>query len=90
MASNNEEKIRSARELCEKARWEDVLAFAARWQAEDPADAKALFYQGVAQVSLGRLPEAETSYRRSLALDAHGKSLSSALLDMDIEDGLDL
>ncbi|SHG73958.1 hypothetical protein SAMN05443248_2517 [Bradyrhizobium erythrophlei] len=27
---------------------------------------------------------------RSLALDAHGKSLSSALLDMDIEDGLDL
>jgi hypothetical protein len=27
---------------------------------------------------------------RSLALDAHGKSLSSALLDMDIEDDLDL
>src|ERR1700693_6433976 len=27
---------------------------------------------------------------RSLALDAHGQSLSSALLDMDIEDGLDL
>ena len=26
---------------------------------------------------------------RSLALDAHGKSLSSALLDLDIEDGLD-
>ena len=27
---------------------------------------------------------------RSLALDAHGKSLSSALLDMDIEGDLDL
>src|ERR1700754_4875284 len=27
---------------------------------------------------------------RSLAQDAHGKSLSSALLDLDIEDGLDL
>jgi hypothetical protein len=27
---------------------------------------------------------------RSLALDAHGKSLSSALLDMEIEGGLDL
>ena len=26
---------------------------------------------------------------RSLALDAHGKSLSSALLDMEIEDGPD-
>jgi hypothetical protein len=25
---------------------------------------------------------------RSLALDAHGKSLSSALLDLDIEDDL--
>ena len=70
MALNNEEKIRAARELCEKARWQEVLAFAARWQTEDPADAKALFYQGVAQVSLGRLPEAETSYRQSLAMDA--------------------
>jgi hypothetical protein len=26
---------------------------------------------------------------RSLALDAHGKSLSSALLEMEIEDGVD-
>jgi tetratricopeptide (TPR) repeat protein len=70
MALNNEEKIHAARALCEKARWPDVLAFAARWHAENPADAKALFYEGVAQVSLGRLPEAETSYRRALAIDA--------------------
>lgn len=70
MSLNNEEKIRAARELCEKARWPEVLTFAARWQAENPSDAKALFYQGVAQVSMGRLPEAETSYRRSLAIDA--------------------
>jgi hypothetical protein len=27
---------------------------------------------------------------RSLALDAHGKSLSSALLDLELEDGADL
>jgi len=65
-----EEKIRAVRELCEKARWADVLAFTERWLAESPADAKALFYQGVAQVSLGRIPEAESSYRRSLAIDA--------------------
>jgi tetratricopeptide (TPR) repeat protein len=58
-----------ARALCEKARWPEVLAFARQWHAEDPAEAKALFYQGVAQVSLGRLIEAETSYRRALALD---------------------
>lgn len=69
MASNNEEKIRAARGLCEKARWPEVLAFAQKWHAETPADAKALFYQGVALVSLGRLVEAETSYRRSLARD---------------------
>lgn len=70
VTSNNEDKIRAVRELCEKARWPDVLAFTGRWLAENPVDAKALFYQGVAQVSLGRLPEAETSYRRSLAIDA--------------------
>ena len=69
MASHSEENISIARELCEKARWLEVLAFAERWLAESPADPKALFYLGVAQVSLGRLPEAETSYRRSLAID---------------------
>ena len=63
------DKNARARALCEKARWPEVLAFARQWHAEDPADAKALFYQGVAQVSLGRLVEAETSYRRALALD---------------------
>ena len=70
MGLNNEDKVRAARALCEKARWPEVLAFAEQWLVENPADAKALFYQGVAQVSLGRLPEAETSYRRALALDA--------------------
>jgi tetratricopeptide (TPR) repeat protein len=64
------DKTARARALCEKARWPEVLAFTGQWLAENPADAKALFYQGIAQVSLGRLPEAETSYRRSLAIDA--------------------
>jgi tetratricopeptide (TPR) repeat protein len=63
------DKIARARALCEKARWPEALAFARQWRAEDPADAKALFYEGVALVSLGRLVEAETSYRRALALD---------------------
>ena len=70
VTNSTEEKIRDVRALCEKARWPDVLTFTGRWLEESPADAKALFYQGVAQVSLGRLPEAETSYRRSLAIDA--------------------
>ncbi len=63
------DKNARARALCEKARWPEVLAFARQWHAEDPENAKALFYQGVAQVSLGWLAEAETSYRRALALD---------------------
>jgi len=69
MASNIEDKAAHARSLCEKGLWPDVLAFAQSWQSKNPADAKALFYQGVALVSLGRLVEAETSYRRALALD---------------------
>lgn len=70
MASSPENKIRAARGLCEKGLWPEVLAFAQQWAAEDPADAKALFYAGVACAALGRLVEAESNYRRALVLDA--------------------
>ncbi|HEY5044130.1 MAG TPA: tetratricopeptide repeat protein [Verrucomicrobiae bacterium] len=62
------DKIAHARSLCEKGLWPDVLAFAQQWHAGNPADAKALFYQGVALASLGRFVEAETTYRRALAM----------------------
>jgi len=65
-----EEKINAARELCEKNSWPELLAFAQKWHAESPADAKALFYRGAALAATGRLVEAETVYRRALALDA--------------------
>ena len=55
-----------ARRLCEQALWPDVLAFAEKWRAENPSDAKALFYQGVALAALGRFAEAEASYRQAL------------------------
>jgi tetratricopeptide (TPR) repeat protein len=70
MASETENNIRKARALCEKGLWPEVLLFAKQWQAENPADAKALFYQGVAQAAIGRSVEAETSYRRALTMDA--------------------
>jgi Flp pilus assembly protein TadD len=70
MASGSEEKIKAARELCDKGLWPDALAFARKWRAENPADAKALFFQGVALAATGRFVEAETAYRRALALDA--------------------
>ena len=69
MASVSEDKIKTARELCEKGLWPDVLAFAEQWQTESPDEAKAFFYQGVALAATGRFVEAETAYYRALALD---------------------
>jgi tetratricopeptide (TPR) repeat protein len=69
MASSTQEKTRTARELCEKSLWPDVLLFARKWQAENPEEAKAFFYQGAALAATGRFAEAETAYYRALALD---------------------
>jgi len=65
----SEEKTRAARELCDKASWPEVLAFAQKWQAEEPSKSKPLFFQGVALAAMGRFVEAETIYRRALARD---------------------
>lgn len=62
-------KAQQVRSLCEQGQWPDVQAFAQRWQTEEPAEAKAFFYEGVALTALGRFVEAETAYRRALALD---------------------
>lgn len=71
MATSLENNLRLVRDLCERGLWPDVLAFAKKWQAENPSAAKALFFQGVALAALGRFAEAETSYRRALKLDAN-------------------
>lgn len=62
-------KVQQARSLCEQGRWPEVLAFAQRWLAEEPGAANAFFYEGAALTALGRFVEAETAYRRALALD---------------------
>jgi tetratricopeptide (TPR) repeat protein len=69
MAASLETKIAHARSLCEKGSWPEALAFAQQWAAENPADAKAWFYAGVALAAAGRLVEAESNYRRALKLD---------------------
>jgi tetratricopeptide (TPR) repeat protein len=66
---NTSSKAARARSLCEKGSWPDVLALAESWRAEKPDDAKAWFYCGAALAAMGRLVEADTAYRRSLALD---------------------
>jgi tetratricopeptide (TPR) repeat protein len=70
MKSDTDKRAGEAHELCEKGLWPEVLAFAQKWHAENPTEAKALFYQGVALAALGRFVEAETAYRRALQLDA--------------------
>jgi tetratricopeptide (TPR) repeat protein len=69
MTPGSEEKIKTARKLCDKGSWPDALVFAQKWHAENPAHAKALFFQGVALAAMGRFVEAETAYRRALKLD---------------------
>ncbi|HZI33832.1 MAG TPA: tetratricopeptide repeat protein [Candidatus Binatia bacterium] len=68
-ATTEPEKATAARLLCQQGRWLDVVGYALDWQLENPGDARAFFYQGVALAAMGRLTEAESSYRRALQLD---------------------
>ena len=63
------DRVTQARALCEQGAWTEVMAFAEKWRAENPATATAWFYQGVALAALGKIAEAETAYRRGLKLD---------------------
>ena len=67
---NTGERIRTARALCEKNLWPEVLTFAEQWHTENPADYKALFYMGLGFSGLGQFMQAETAYRRALTIDA--------------------
>lgn len=69
MASISETKSTHARALCEKKSWTEVLSFAQLWEKDEPDDAKAFFFQGIALAATGRFVEAETAYYRALALD---------------------
>lgn len=63
------DKAVRARSLCERGCWADLLGFTLDWQLENPGDARAFFYRGVALAASGQAREAETSYRRALQLD---------------------
>ena len=69
MPTSSTTKARQARALCEQGQWPEVLALARKWHAENPADAKALFYQGVALAATGRHADAEAAYRHALKID---------------------
>ena len=69
MATSFTTKARQARALWERGQWPDVLAFAQKWHAENPAETKPLFYQGVALAATRRFAEAEAVCRRALKMD---------------------
>lgn len=64
-----ENQIKAARKLCEEGAWAELLKFAQTWHENNPEEAKALFYRGIALASLGRFAEAEASYRLALVKD---------------------
>lgn len=67
---NSEEKTRVARALCETGSWPELLGFAQKWRAENPADHKALYYAGLGHAGQGQFVQAETAYRQALTLNS--------------------
>ena len=70
MAHRPEDNAARARRLCEQGLWVEVLTFAAQWSQESPADHRAFYYLGLGHSGLGQFAQAETAYRRALALDS--------------------
>jgi tetratricopeptide (TPR) repeat protein len=65
-----EENIARARALCEQGLGPDVLVFAQKWHAENPADHRALYYAGLGFSGTNQFAQAESAYRRALTLAA--------------------
>ena len=66
---STEEKIKTARGLCEQGRWRDVLTFAQQWRAESPRDYRALYYAGLGFSGTNEFSEAEAAYRLALTME---------------------
>jgi tetratricopeptide (TPR) repeat protein len=69
MELSTEERIRQAGEMCGAGLWPEVLAFAQKWQAEDPTDHRAPYYIGLGLSGMGQYTQAEMAYRHALAMD---------------------
>jgi tetratricopeptide (TPR) repeat protein len=69
MVTISTDKVKEARDLCDRGAWAELLSMVQEWQAETPSEAKSYFYQGIALSAMGRYVEADTSYRRALKID---------------------
>jgi len=69
MERSTEERDRLAGEMCEKGLWPEVLAFAQKWQEDDPNDHRALYFIGMGLSGMGQPAQAETAFRHALTMD---------------------
>ena len=69
MEPNTEDRAAIAGRMCEKGLWREVLAFAQKWRAENPADHRAHYYLGLGLAGLGKFSQAEKAYRHALAMN---------------------
>ncbi|HXS69493.1 MAG TPA: hypothetical protein VN761_11655 [Candidatus Polarisedimenticolia bacterium] len=63
------DEVHAARHLCETGEWPELLDFACAWQKNSPEDYLAFFYIALAHSELGQYVQADTAYRRALALN---------------------
>jgi len=69
MEPSTAERDRLAGEMCEQGLWPEVLAFAQKWQEDDPNDHRAYYFIGMGLNGMGQPAQAETAYRRALTMD---------------------
>jgi len=69
MERNSEDRARRAEEMCAAALWPEVLAFAQHWHEEDSRNHRAFYYIGLGLRGMGQPAQAETAFRRALAMD---------------------
>jgi len=66
---STQERDGLAGEMCKKGLWPEVLAFAQKWQEQNPRDHRALFYIGLGLSGMGQPAQAEKAYRQALKME---------------------
>jgi Flp pilus assembly protein TadD len=66
---DREEQSLAARRLCEAGAWTELIDFAREWHQNIPEDHRAFYYLALGHAGLGQFVQAETAYRRALALE---------------------
>ena len=82
MERSTEQRDRLAGEMCEQGLWPEVLAFAQKWQEDDPSDHRAHYFIGMGLNGMGQPAQAESAYRHALAMDPTDFEVWDSLTDL--------